>query len=204
MIVPRRSCSGVRDDVALGSRRGDTNGDRWSTSFGPRPGRRVVSTACCPATAPRPLHPSPRPPPSAAPAASTAPAMLSVTVVRRPSSVAPSPSPGPLPDGRAARREGPAALHERCSRVRIICAGGPGGNPIGHAGAHGPQDAGVPRDRRARMISSGSGKRCSVPLEKMSSPSATTSNWPRSPTITSGSTSSACLIEAARLEAFGR
>ena len=65
-------------------------------------------------------------------------------------------------------------------------------------------DVGAPRDRRTPMISSGSGNRCSCCLEKMRSPSATTSNWPRAPTINSVSTPSACLIEAARLEAFGK
>ena len=54
------------------------------------------------------------------------------------------------------------------------------------------------------MISSCSGKRCSACLEKIRSPSATTSNTPLSPSISSASTPSALLMAAARPEASGR
>ena len=54
------------------------------------------------------------------------------------------------------------------------------------------------------MISSCSGKRCSACLEKIRSPSATTSNTPLSPSINSASMPNAFLMEAARPEALGR
>ena len=60
VMVPRRSCSGVRDDVELGSRRGSTKGERSPRSLGSGPGRRVVSMACCAAagTAAAPTAPA--------------------------------------------------------------------------------------------------------------------------------------------------
>lgn len=58
--------------------------------------------------------------------------------------------------------------------------------------------------RRAPMISSDSGNRCSVCFEKIIRPSATTSKIPLAPPISSASRPSALLISAARLEALGR
>ena len=54
------------------------------------------------------------------------------------------------------------------------------------------------------MISSDSGNRCSACFEKIILPSATTSNIPLVPSISSVSRPSAPLISAARLEALGR
>lgn len=54
------------------------------------------------------------------------------------------------------------------------------------------------------MTSSGSGNRCSACFEKIILPSATTSNIPLVPSISSVSRPSALLISAARLEALGR
>ncbi len=58
--------------------------------------------------------------------------------------------------------------------------------------------------RRAPMISSNSGNLCSACFEKIILPSATTSNIPLVPSISSVSRPSALLISAARLEALGR
>ena len=58
--------------------------------------------------------------------------------------------------------------------------------------------------RKAVMISSDSGNRCSACFEKIIAPSATTSKMPFVPSISSVSKSSAFLISAARLEALGR
>ena len=54
------------------------------------------------------------------------------------------------------------------------------------------------------MTSSGSGKRLSSYFEKIIFPSATTSKMPLPPSMSSGSTWTASLILAARLEALGR
>ena len=54
------------------------------------------------------------------------------------------------------------------------------------------------------MISSDSGNRCSACFEKIILPSATTSNIPLVPSISSVSRPSAPLISAARPEALGR
>ena len=54
------------------------------------------------------------------------------------------------------------------------------------------------------MTSSGSGNRCSACFEKIVLPSATTSNTPLVPSISSASRPSALLIRAARPEALGR
>lgn len=58
--------------------------------------------------------------------------------------------------------------------------------------------------RKAVMISSDSGNRCSACFEKIILPSATTSKMPFTPSISSVSMPSAFLISAARLEALGR
>ena len=54
------------------------------------------------------------------------------------------------------------------------------------------------------MISADAGNRCSACFEKIILPSATTSNIPLVPSISSVSRPSALLISAARLEALGR
>jgi hypothetical protein len=75
--------------------------------------------------------------------------------------------------------------------------------PVGAAGSSGSNSRPSRNAAKRSSTSPSMGKRCTVPLEKMSVPFTITSNWPVLPGLISASSPKRDLSDAARLAARG-